>query len=309
MQDFLSNLFLFRHTIIVGLALAAACSLISVFIVLRKMSLISDAIAHSGIGGIALTILAAGYLPTLFAPGSGLGPALNQIIIGTFCLATALLIGYFTKGKHVSEDSAIGIFLVASMALGILLISANNHIWRFKNPFQNTDFEKILFGDLITVSITEVYIALAALAAVAILIALFYNELVYTTLDEDMARINGVNITFINILQIFLNSLVIVVGVKMIGAMMITALTILPGATANMLSRKFNGVLLASFLTGFLGIAAGLFLAITPPLNNVSSGPVLVLTLFVIFLATWLFRRFTKPKIAQDASSPTTHSH
>ncbi|MCL2640499.1 MAG: metal ABC transporter permease, partial [Phycisphaerales bacterium] len=210
-------------------------------------------------------------------------------------------IGYFTKGKHVSEDSAIGIFLVATMAIGILLISANNRIWQFKNPFQNTDFEKILFGDLLTVTATEVYIALAALAVVAVLIALFYNELVYTTLDEDMARINGVNITFINVLQIFLNSLVIVVGVKMIGAMMITALTILPGATANMLSRKFNGVLLASFLTGFFGIAAGLFLVITPPLNEVSPGPVLVLTLFVIFVVVWLVRRFTKPKI--------THSH
>jgi len=309
MQDFLSNLLLFRHAIIVGLALTAACSLISVFIVLRKMSLVSEAIAHSGIGGIALAIIAAGYLPHLFAPGSGLGPALNQIIIGTFCLATAFLIGYFTKGKHVSEDSAIGIFLVATMALGILLISANNHIWGFKNPFQNADFEKILFGDLLTVTVTEAYIALAALALVAILIALFYNELVYTTLDEEMARINGVNITFINILQIFLTSLVIVVGVKMIGAMMITALTILPGATAKMLSRKFNGVLLASFPTGTLGIAAGLYLAITPPLNEVSSGPVLVLTLFIIFLATWIFRRFTKPKITQHSSHSATHSH
>src|ERR1035437_5680 len=246
MQDFLSTLPLFRHAIIVGLALAAACSLLSVFIVLRKMALISDAIAHSGIGGISMVILAGGFLAPFYQNHADLGPALNQIIIGTFCLTTALLIGYFTRGKHVSEDSAIGIFLVATMALGILLISFNNHVWHFKNPYQNADFEKILFGDLLTVSMTEVYIALGALALVVLLLAAFYNEFVYATLDEEMARVNGVNINFINVLQIFLNSLVIVVGVKMIGAMMITALTILPGATANMLSRKFNGVLLAS---------------------------------------------------------------
>src|ERR1041385_5060333 len=112
MQPFLDRLALNPYTFIVGLSLAAACSLLSVFIVLRKMAMIAESIAHAGIGGIAVALLMGVYFPIFNHP------VMIQLVTGVFCLITALLIGYVTRGGQVSEDSAIGIFLAATLALG-----------------------------------------------------------------------------------------------------------------------------------------------------------------------------------------------
>ena len=120
-----------------------------------------------------------------------------------------------------------------------------------------------------------------------------------------MARINGVNTGLINLLQLAMISLVIVVGVRMVGGLMITAMTVLPGATACMISRKFNTVLVASLLIGILGIAAALLLAVNPPLNGYTSGPILVLTLFIIFAVVWAAKQLFKPKPDSPAEAPS----
>src|ERR1035437_3355235 len=99
MPDLWSHLSHHYLAILVGLALATTCSLLSVFVVLRKMSMIAESIAHAGIGGIAIALLLGYYIP-LFNH-----PLMMQLVTGVFCLATALLIGFVTKGRHVSEDS------------------------------------------------------------------------------------------------------------------------------------------------------------------------------------------------------------
>jgi zinc transport system permease protein len=285
----------FPHTPIVGLALAASCSIISVFIVLRKMAMLSEAIAHSSILGMALALLLGHLFPIIVDPDTG--PVLQQIIIGVFCVLTALTVNHFTKGQHVSEDSAIGIVLVSTVALGIFLLDLNRQLPRIKGAPAPASIESILFGDILAVGPAETWIALAVLAVVILTTAAFYNEFVYTTLDPEMARINGVNTAFINVLQLCLISLVIDIGMRMVGGFMITAITILPGATAAMLSKKFNNVLLASLIIGVSGIGAGITLAANRPFSSFTSGPILVLTLFLIFITVWLTRRLFKPKV------------
>jgi zinc transport system permease protein len=114
-------------------------------------------------------------------------------------------------------------------------------------------------------------------------------------MDEEMARVNGVKTTLVHLLLLIMVSTVIAVAARMVGTLMINALMILPGATARMVSRRFGGVLAVSLLVGVLGVSAALvgsiFLAETPYLSAVPTGPVLVLTLFAIFLATWLLKR------------------
>ena len=144
-----------------------------------------------------------------------------------------------------------------------------------------------------------------------IIFALYYQFL-YTTLDEEMARINGVNTKLINTLLLAIISLVIVVGVRMVGGLMITALTVLPGATACMLSRKFAGVLIASLLIGTLGTFTAVCLAIVPPMSSYDPGPIGVLTLFAIFTIVWTIRRFFKPKVISpdiEPAQPHDHAH
>jgi ABC-type Mn2+/Zn2+ transport system permease subunit len=294
MDFFLRNLTDYHNAIVVGLALAAACSVLSVFVVLRRMAMITEAVAHSGIGGLGVALLLAYFFDAMN------NSVAIHTITGIFCLSTAFLIGYFTKGRHVSEDSAIGIFLVSSVALGILLLDYRATLPRKLGQVRAAEVEKILFGDLLSVNTGDVWLAIGAMLAVFLVVLALYNEFVYTTLDEEMARINGVNTRLVNLLQLSLVSLLVVVGARMAGAMLITAIMILPGATAGMLSRRFNGVLMGSLLVGILGVGSGLLVAVNPPAWRFSSGPVLVLMLFLVFLAVWLWKRFVKPKVGLE---------
>jgi zinc transport system permease protein len=115
-----------------------------------------------------------------------------------------------------------------------------------------------------------------------------------------MARVNGVRTGLVNFLLLVMVSVVITVSARMVGTMMINALMIIPGATARMLSRRFHGVLAASLIIGVVGVTTSLIFAIlmamVPALGAVPTGPILVLTQFIIFLIIWITRRLFKSK-------------
>jgi ABC-type Mn2+/Zn2+ transport system permease subunit len=302
---------IFWCVLLLGPILGAMCALLSVFVVLRRMALISEGVSHAGYGGIAIAI-GIGSLASSLQDGllksTLVGPVGQEIITGIFCMITALLIGYVTRRKRVSEDSAIGIFLVATVAFGQILLS----ILRAAGTRLPAEPERLLFGDFTSVGPTDLIIVATVALLVAVTLALLYYQFLYTTLDEEMARINGVNTRLINTLLLLMISLVIVVCVRMVGFLMITALMIIPGATANMLSRRFGGVLALSLLIGAAGTSAATFLMINPPFNRYSSGPIVVLILFTLFTAAWLFRTFIKPKALPPSDAltpPESHAH
>ena len=105
-----------RYVLIVGPIMAAVCALLSVFVVLRRMAMISEAVAHAGLGGMALSLLL-GYWWGFANSYWG-----QELITGAFCITTALMIGLFSRGRDVTVDSAIGIFLVASVSVGVILL-------------------------------------------------------------------------------------------------------------------------------------------------------------------------------------------
>lgn len=274
--------------VLVGVLVAWSCSLLSVYIVLRRMSMIAEGVAHSGFGGMGIALVAAFYAPFFDSP------VVLQTVIGVYCLATALLIGFVTRAKRVHEDAAIGIFLVASMALGAVLVAVRKQLG---SAGQIPSFEQMLFGEFSAVNTFDLYSAAGAAILVTGSVALFYHQLLYTTLDEDMARVNGVNTRFMNTLLLVLISLVIVVGVRMVGFLMITAITIIPAATANMISRRFGGVVALSLLIGVGGALVSLIAVFAPLLAGLPPGPLLVLTLFAIFVAVWVVRHVFKRKV------------
>ncbi len=288
MYSYLQIIDSYRYTFIAGPTIALICSVLSVYVVLRRMAMISEGVSHAGYGGIG-TALLLGYYFSFFDTS-----VWQQVITALFCLGTALLIGYITRAKKVTEDSAIGIFLVAALALGTLLIDIRR---RFPDGLRNTPMEmdKLLFGDIGFVTKQDMWVALTAAAVILGFVYLFYYELLYTTLDEEMARVNGVRTRIIHSVLLALISVTIVVSVRMVGFLMITALTIIPGATATMLSRKFGHVMATSICIGVGGVTGSLFLAISYPFSRYSSGPIIVLTLFVIFASVWVFRHFIRP--------------
>lgn len=288
MEDFLFRLELYKYVFVAGPAVALMCSVLSVYIVLRRMAMISEGVSHSGFGGIA-TALLLGYYFSFFD-----GHVMEEIITAIFCLGTALLIAYITRAKKVTEDSAIGIFLVSALALGNLLLSVRRNLPSGKNNMP-LSMESLLFGNIGYVTSTDMWVSLICAFVICAFVMLFYYELLYTTLDEEMARVNGVRARLIHAILLALISVTIVVSVRMVGFLMITALTIIPGATATMLSRKFGGVMFYSILVGVGGVTAALLLAVMDPFAKYPSGPILVLTLFVIFACVWVYRHIIRP--------------
>jgi ABC-type Mn2+/Zn2+ transport system permease subunit len=286
MQDFLYRIEILQNVLIAGPIIGAVCSLLSVYIVLRRMALISEGVSHAAFGGFGAAILLGYWIPAIDNIFGW------QFVAGIFCVATAFLIGFVTRKKRVSEDSAIGIFLVTSVAAGQLLLRTRQLLGGKAPP----NVESLLFGSFADIRAFDVWLLAGVLAAVGLTIGLLYYQFLYTTLDEEMARINGVNTRFINTLLLFMISLVIVVSVRMVGSLIITALMIIPGATANMLSRKFSGVLIASLLIGTLGTSAATALSLVKPLDRFTTGPLIVLLLFVVFAAVWAYRNFVKPR-------------
>ncbi len=278
-----------RHVLIAGPLIGATCGLLSVYVVLRRMALISEGISHAGFGGFSLAILVGYYI-------SAMDNILSyEIVAGIFCLCTALAIGYVTRKKRVTEDSAIGIFLVATVAFGMVLLQFRHSLPSNGTLASAQTVENLLFGGFASVVFSDVAILAVTLLTVATIIGMLYHQFLYTTLDEEMARINGVNTRLINFLLLTMISLVIVLSIRMVGSLMITALMVIPGATANMLSRRFGYVLLLSILIEPLVARQRCALVLVPPFDTYDPGPDVVLLLFLIFAVVWAIRHF-RPK-------------
>ncbi|MEI7768220.1 MAG: metal ABC transporter permease [Phycisphaerae bacterium] len=285
MSDWQLTVELFWPAIVVALLMAASCAVLSVYIVQRRMAMIADGVAHAGFGGMAIALLV-GWWVGWTGDTATLG---EQVITGLFCMAAALGIGLIARERRVGEDAAIGILLVASVALGMLLLA-----WRQRLPGGRmpVSLEALLFGRFTTAGETDVLMAAGVTALVAVVVGLNYHAMLYVTLDETMARLSGVRTRWIHALQLMLISLVIVVGVRVAGFLMVTALTVIPGATAGMLARRFGGVMVWSVVVAVTATVVALGLALFTPLNEYPSGPILVLTLFAVFVAVWGVRRW-----------------
>jgi ABC-type Mn2+/Zn2+ transport system permease subunit len=282
-------LHLMKFPLIVAPIMAAVCSLLSVFVVLRRMAMISEAVAHASLGGLALSLLL-GY-------GWGFADSYwgQELIAGVFCITTGLLIGLFSRGREVTVDSAIGIFLVASVALGVLMLYIRRDLpGPNKMPLEP---EAVLFGSINSVAAADAWLISILAALVFVVVLGMLPSFIYTTMDEEMARVHGVKTWLIHLLLLVMVSSIIAVAARMVGTLMINAMIILPGATARLVSRRFGGVMIISLVVGVLGVTAALLASIAVAVANVPfvrsapTGPILVLTLFLIFLAIWFIRR------------------
>jgi manganese/iron transport system permease protein len=251
--------------------------MLSVLVVSRRWAFIGEGISHSGFGGAGTAWL----LALLF-------PRLNQswlpyacVII--FCLLTAAAIGYLSFRQRVNSDAAIGIFMVASLAWGFLAAE----IFRARFHANPTGFEDLLFGQQMgTLSAQYAISTLMLSTAIVITLIALNKEILYYCFDPVMAEASGVRAGFIHHLLIMLVALTIVLGVRVAGSVLVTALLVLPGATALLLSDRLRIVVVASVIIGALGGACGVLLNFR--WRFVPAGPAIVLTLFLLFVATYI---------------------
>ncbi|OFW60144.1 MAG: ABC transporter [Actinobacteria bacterium RBG_19FT_COMBO_54_7] len=265
-----------QRALIAGTIIAVVCSLISFFVVVRRLAFAGMGISHAAFGGVALG-LAAGIDPLLSAGG--------------FCVLIALGIGWFSRKGKIHEDTVIGILFASAMALGVVLV-------RLANAY-NLDLMSYLFGSILAMKWLDVMIVgIVAILALSF-ITIFFKELLFLSFDEETATASGLPVKFIYYGLLIVMALTIVVAIKLVGIVLVSALLVIPGATASQLSSNYRGVLAWSLTTGVASVFAGLYLSFH---FDVASGAAIVLVLFAVFLISMALsprRRYMKRKLHQ----------
>jgi ABC-type Mn2+/Zn2+ transport system permease subunit len=264
-------------------AVAVACAVLSVFVVSRRWAFIGEGISHSGFGGAGTVWLLALAFPALDA----LWAVYAGVVV--FCLATGLGIAYFSRARGVAPrantDAVIGIFLVASVAWGFL----GRELYRRSRGDTPAEADNVLFGQSPDLPPAFAIAAALVCAAVVVTVALLLKEIVYYCFDPAMAEASGVRAAFVHYLLVVLVTLTIIVGVPVAGSILVTALLVLPGATALLLSDRLRTTVTASVVVGVAGAAAALLLRAQYPFFPM--GPAIVLAMFVLFLVAYAWSR------------------
>ena len=245
--------------VLVGLC----CAAIGVYVVLRRMAFIGDALAHTMLPGIVVAYLNQWNL------------SLGAIIAGVL---TALGIGWLSRRDEVREDTAIGVLFTAMFALGILLVSTARSF---------RDFSHILFGNLLGVSFADV--GLMALLTLLILVTLFlfHKELELTSFDPTHARVMGLSADKLRYLLLVLLALTVVSAIQVVGVVLTSALLITPAAAAALLSERLSRMMLIAVIISIVSGVIGLYISFYA---NVSSGAAIVLTATFFFALAWIYK-------------------
>ena len=254
-----------QKAFIVGIIVSLISGLVSVFIVLRKMSFIGAGISHAAFGGVAI-----GFF-------TGMNPIITAIF---YCIAVALGIeGVSRKGK-VSEDASIGIFFASSMALGIILISLSKEY--------TIDLYGYLFGNILAITHGEVVLSLFTAGLVIAAMLVFLKELYLITYSEEIARVSGISVRVINIFFLVVLAVSIVISMKIVGIILVSALLVIPGAAAQLFARSLYSMIFISCGFAMLSTILGLFLSYE---FDIASGGSIVLTAAVLFFTALFFKR------------------
>jgi ABC-type Mn2+/Zn2+ transport system permease subunit len=266
-------------TLAMTVALSAACAMLSVIVVLRRWAFIGEGISHSSFGGAGTAWLLMLLIPALDQPWM---PYAGAIL---FALATAVAIGLFSRDNAVSIDAVIGIFLVASLAWGFLA----EHVYLQVRGREPAMFENLLFGQIVSLTPQYTLAAVAVCLAIVVVLVAFWKEIIAWAFDPLLARTAGVNSNVIHYLLITLVTLSIIIGARLVGTVLVTALLVLPAATALLMSREMKNVLLISLCVATSGAVGGILLSFAWP--SVPRGPSIVLIMFLQFLGAWIWRR------------------
>ena len=262
--------FLVRAALGAGLA-SLTLSMLSGFVVLKRLAFAGSGIAHAAFGGVALALLL------------GLPPLPVAVL---FSLGLALLVENLSQRGGLPEDSAIGIFFAASMAVGVLLLS-------FRRAY-NIDLFSLLFGNLLALSAADLWLLAGLAAVVAVLVWRYSGDMIAVAFDEDLAAAGGLPVQGLNRLLLILLTLAIILSMKAVGVVLVSALLVLPGATALEMAYSLRSFLLLSLLFGTLATVAGLSVSYA---LNLASGAAIVIAGTLLFLAVNALRRSRRSRL------------
>jgi zinc transport system permease protein len=251
-----------QRAFIVGFIMAILSSLLSVFIVLKKVSLIGDGLGHTAFGGLAL-----GYFLGLAGTGATWVGAI-VVVLGSLGITKAI------RSTKISGDAAVALFLQMGLASGIVLLSLARGY--------GVNLESLLFGSILVVTPEQIAIALVVLFATLAIVFAFYKELVLVTFDETQARAAGVKTWFFDYLVSVLAGVTVIASIHIVGVLLISALLVLPAITSLQVSRSFKQTMILSPIFGLVSVVLGLMLSII--LDTASGATIVVVGLAMLLL-------------------------
>jgi zinc transport system permease protein len=253
-----------QKALLAALLVGTLCSIVSFFVVLKRLSFLGAGISHTALGGIALGLV------------TGIDPVLTGSV---FAVGTAMSTGYISRIGKISEDTVIGIFYAAGMALGIALISG------FKGYYP--ELFALLFGNMLAVSSRDLWLMGLVLALVLLFVGLFFKELLAICFDEEMAEAAGLPVVPLYMGLLAAIGLTVMVSIQLVGVVLVAALIVIPGATAYRLSSNYRIMLGLALLTGLTGCFGGLIVSYYYP---VPPGAAIVLILALFFALALIYK-------------------
>lgn len=227
-----------QRALISGIAIALLCSVVGLFLVLRRYSLFGDAVAHSSFGGIALGLLI------------GIYPMWTAYIIS---LASAFVITRIKQKFDISGEASVAILLSSGIAIGLILISLSGGF--------NLDIFSFLFGSILLISAEDTILILSLTGGILIIILLLYRELIYSTFNEEQAKVSGIPVEKINYLIVFIAGITVVTSIQLVGILLISALFVIPNVTAILYGRSFKQTSLLSITFAVSSVIAGILIS------------------------------------------------
>ena len=261
-----------QRALLAGTLIAVLCSVLGVFLVLRRLSLIGDGLAHVTFGSTAIALALQLY------------SAASLLVSLPVVLLASLGILKLTEKARLSGDAAIGIVSAVGISAGIMLASVGGGY--------NVDLLSYLFGNILAVSREEVLIAAGLFCLVMLLLGLFFNDLLAITFNEELARVSGIRTRLINAVLVMLTALSVVLAMKLVGIMLISSLLILPAVSALQLARSFKACIALAALQGICSVVAGIFVSFV--VNLPTSATIVMLNL-LFFGCACAARRLLAP--------------
>jgi ABC-type Mn2+/Zn2+ transport system permease subunit len=239
------------------------CAVVGTYVVLRGMAFFGDALAHAILPGIAIAYLLDANL---------LAGALAMALL------TAVGIGFVSRGGQVKEDTAIGVFFAASFALGVALLSTVHNY--------SVDLTHILFGNVLGVSSTDLWLTAFLGAVVVLLVVFLYKEFLVISFDPVLAATLRLPLNALYYLLLVLIALTVVISLQTVGVALAVAMLVTPAATAYLLTHRLWHMMIVGAVIGAVSSVAGLYLSFYV---NIASGAAVVLVCTGFFLAAFLF--------------------
>ncbi len=257
--DILSYGFM-QRALLTGIIVSITCSMIGLFLVLKRYSLFGDALSHVAFGGIAL-----GFFLNVYPIWTALAVSVS----------TALGITKLRKSTKISGDAAIAVLLSSGFAMGVLLISASHGF--------TIDLFSFLFGSILLTSMQDALLIVAVSCGVIVTLIAIRKPLIHFTFDEEQAKVHGIPVEKLNYLFVALAAVTVIATMRLVGILLISALIVLPNITSIMMGRGFKKTMVISISLSVSAVIAGITISYY---FNLAPAGTIVMLMVAMFVGT-----------------------